>query len=74
MVFSMASRNAVFLVESLSMSRYDVVARRGWWNWKVCSSSLSSSMMTHSELPVKGSNLSWNMRCEELELMVAVRV
>jgi len=71
MVFSMASRNAVFLVESLSMSRYDVVARRGWWNWKVCS---SSSMTTHSELPVKGSSLSWNMRCEELELMVVVRV
>lgn len=71
MVFSMARRNAVFLVESLSMSKYDVVARRGWW--KVCSS-LSSSMMTHSELPVKGSSLSWNMRCEDPELMVLVEI
>lgn len=71
MVFSMACRNAVFLVESLSMSKYDVVARRGWW--KACSS-LSSSMMTHSELPVKESSLSWNMRCEDPELMVLIEI
>jgi hypothetical protein len=35
---------------------------------------LFSSMMTHSELPVKGSSLSWNMRCEEVELMVLMKV
>jgi len=64
MVLSMASRNALFLVSSLSMSKYEVVARSAWLELlKVSSSSLfPSSMMTHSELPVSGSSLSWKTR------------
>ena len=30
MVFSMACQNVVFLGESLSMSKYDVIVRKGW--------------------------------------------
>lgn len=70
MVFWMAWRNAVFLGESLSMSRYDVVARRGWWKlWEKLSSLSLSSITTHSEVPAIGSSLSWNMPWELMVLM-----
>ena len=75
MVLSMASRNALFLASSLSMSRYDVVARSALLElFRVSSSLFPSSMMTHSELPVSGSSLSWKTRGVESELMGRVCV
>lgn len=66
-VLSMAERKALFLQESLSMSRYDVVPKSGSLGQSGRSS--LSSMMTHSEFPVSGSSLSWKSRWEESELM-----
>lgn len=65
----------MFLGESLSMSKYDVVAKRGFWEYSGnCSSWSCSSMTTHSELPVSGSSLSWKMRWVDPELMARVPV
>ena len=64
-VLSMAWRKALLRGESLSMSKYDVVAKRDFWElFGICSScSCSCSSMTiHSELPVSGSSLSWKAR------------
>ncbi|KAL4639834.1 hypothetical protein ACB092_03G247100 [Castanea dentata] len=62
-VLSMAWRKALLRGESLSMSRYDVVAKRGFWELsEICSSCSCSSMTIHSELPVSGSSLSWKAR------------
>ena len=66
-VLSMAKRKALFRLESLSMSRYDVVAKSG--SLEHSGSSSLSSMTTHSEFPVSGSSLSWKTRWEESELI-----
>lgn len=74
-VLSMAWRKALLRGESLSMSKYDVVAKRGFWElFGICSScSCSCSSMTiHSELPVSGSSLSWKARWVDSELMARV--
>lgn len=71
-VLSMAWRKALFLVESFSMSKYEVVAKSGFRELsETCS---SSSMTTHSELPVSGSSLSWKTRWVDPELMARVAV
>ena len=74
-VLSMAWRKALLRGVSLSMSKYDVVAKRGFWELLgICSScSCSCSSMTiHSELPVSGSSLSWKARWVDSELMARV--
>lgn len=59
----------MFLGQSLSMSRYEVVARRAFWAVSgVGDSGSFSSMTIHSELPVSGLTRSWNW-----ELIARVR-
>lgn len=71
----MAWQKALFLGESLSMSKYDVVPKRGLCGISgTCSSWSWSSMTTHSELPVSGSSLSWKTRWVDPELMARVAV
>ena len=74
-VLSIAKRYALFLQLSLSMSRYDVVPKSMVEDGCTTLSWLSSpSTTTHSDIPVTGSYLNWNIRSFDPELMAQVRV